>query len=258
MARRINGRVVEENNAPLIPLVKAGGQAVPLPPLTDLHADGMPGGSLHAPATEREAGFMTTGQVRQLGQVLDGVEKLTSSVEKMAEDLAVVSELADLLSKNMDQPDPRLEKVAEASTAALSAAADLAGRVEALELRPELDPGSFATRHHEHPPRPLPTHEHPEAARRHDELVGQLELQRAELDERRAESEAQRAEIEELRTQLNFVRDLAERLNQSKALVPPHGYQGGGRMHEAVNDRLAGFATPEMARRLDVLWRERG
>lgn len=257
MAKRINGRIVEENAAPIVPLVQAGAIPVPLPPLSDLHADGMPGGSLHAPASEDAAGFMTAGHVKKLSQLLEEVGRLQVAIGNLTEDLAVMNEMADLLSDAAEEPDPKLAQAIDAATAAVSSAADLAGRVEQLELRPEVDPDQLAPRHHEHPPQPLPNHEHPEAARRHAELTEQLELQRAELEERRAESEAQRAEVDGLKEQLAFVRDMAERLNQSKALTPEHGYQGGGRTHAPVNDRLAGFATPEMVRRLDVLWGER-
>lgn len=127
-------------------------------------------------------------------------------------------------------------------------------RMHRVENRPILDPNAYAKKGHSHPPTPLQAHTHPEIA----EVRAVAESVESEVESKLSDIlrrlEACEVENKKLRSELNFTRDLLDRTIAAKERFQDHGHQGGGRLHSQVNDRLAGFATPEMFRKIETLW----
>jgi hypothetical protein len=245
--KRINGVSPSEIRG-AVPMVKIGekGKAVPLPPLDQLHGLDMPGGVLHRTATVHDAGFMSAEQVKLLLQL---ASELASRPKMEPSEFAKADHEHPKVV-----PEHRHSDIVEQLAKLMVFAQDLHGRVEVVANRPIVDPSAFARIGHDHPPKPLQKHEHPELK----DLVLKLEAEVRSEREARLEAEAMVAQLEKsiakLSKDIDFVRDLAERAAEAKNRTSEHGHQGGGRHHEAVNDRLAGFMTPEHLRKLEMLW----
>jgi len=249
MSKRLNGRKIVDEVPPIVPLVEAGGRPVPLPPLDQLHADGMPGGSLHRSASDKDAGFMTPEHVNRLERVEKELEKRPPFKE------------GDFAPFDHEHPPVLPEHghpVLSDHIGGVKKELDsLQSLVRALESRTAFDPSQWAKKDHSHAPSPLPPHEHPQ----YEELVG---ASNDRIDELRVEQQRTVEEVQELSgkietliRELEFVRNLAEKAIESKTRRQEHGHLGGGALHELANDRLAGFLSVENLRRLELLWNER-
>jgi hypothetical protein len=225
--------------------VEAGGKPVPLPPLPELHADDLPGGSLHRKATDKDHGFMSRDHVRRLDLVEVEIERRP------------VFDPEAYALKDHEHPGP---PNAHGHPELRSGIEDLKGtvgpiirRLEAVESRPRIDPSSFAKKEHDHPPPKLQPHDHPslvamiedsvKASERLVELISGLQQELGDL----------KKENGDLREEIVFTRELAEKAIEAKQKPREHGSMGGGRLHDTVNDRLAGFMSPQHLRWLETL-----
>lgn len=256
MPARQNGRNLKEH-PPVVPLVEAGGVPVPLPPLSDLHADGLPGGSLHATVSDSSAGFMTPDQAKRLAALDQQMAHATGAIDTILRDLGAIGEGLANMTSVLSRPNPDLVRLKESIESTIPVLGTIESRLKTLENRPVIDAEVFAKKEHSHPPHPLPAHTH----RDHEEQIKKL---MGVLDDHLKLFEAQKKVIEILEGKLRenaeavkFARDLAEKAIESKTKTQEHGRMGGGRLHEAVTDRLAGFMTPELLRRVNILWESR-
>ena len=253
MPARLDGRHPNTLRPALGVLADEDGKPIPLPPLSELHADGLPGGSLHREVTEDEAGFMAPRHLQALEDavsrpVLDpgayspvnhrhvSLETATAALGSLQERLVAVSEQLASLAEQTKGHSLTINSIAN---------------------RAVFNPDAFAAVSHDHPPHPLPAHGHPE-------ISIEVEAAKEEVETTRGAIAALTRPLTELGTlvaklqkDLEFTRDLAE-----KAIEQPpreqHGHLKGGRLHEACSERLAGFMTPQMLRMLQILWDERG
>lgn len=217
-----------------------------MPPLPELHADGLPGGSLHRTATNKDHGFMSRDHVSRL-------EKLEVEVDRRP-----VMDPEAYALKDHDHPGPPNAHEHPELRAGIE---DLKGtvgpivrRLEAVESRPRIDPGSFAPKDHEHPPPKLQPHDHPNLMEKIEQLesdkFGRVLNMISSLVE---EIKALQKENDGLRDEIAFTRELAEKAIEAKQKPREHGSMGGGRLHDTVNDRLAGFMSPQHLRWLETL-----
>lgn len=227
-----NRRRSEESDAPK------------LPPVDTLHGVHMPGGNLHRTATEHDHGFMSLDHVRRLQKLEEEVAKrpvLTADQFAAAahdHPPTLVEHEHDELRDGLESLEGDVEEVEE--------------RVAKLESRPILDPAKFAEAGHSHPPPKLPAHDHPHTHEPVGEGPGFMLPSHVEtIQALESLARAALAEAAELRKELEHVRKIAE---QKLSGRQEHGYLIGGRLHEAVTDRLAGFMVPDQKRQLEILW----
>lgn len=255
MPARQNGR--DPNTHRVVPLVEAGGEAVPLPPLTDLHADGMPGGSLHAEVSKSSNGFMTPSHVAKLEDTAQRAHENSAILREVGLAVQALDGKVGALSKAVDKPDPDIAQIKSKVTDLQSLANSIDAKIKSLDKRPTFDPSLFAVKEHDHPPHPLPAHKHTDLEKHNEELRKVLDDHLKLIDVQAKAMALLEGKLKQTEEDLKFVRDLAEKAIESKSKTQEHGRMGGGRLHDSVSDRLAGFMTPELLRRLNILWDSR-
>lgn len=221
-----------------------------LPPVDELHGVNMPGGALHRAATEDDAGFMAASHVRRLREAEEAIAKRpVLSADMFAP--AAHKHVPELVPH--DHPD--LLKRVKALEEELG---QLQSRVSFLERRPVLQAEDFAPADHTHAPHPLPPHDHPHEHDLVDPKTGDPGLMSAEdkrkIDGADAAIRDVVGHMQRLAEEVAFVRRIAEEKPDAKR---EHGTLIGGRLHESVSNKLAGFMTPEQKRMLDTLWADR-
>lgn len=242
---------VRMNGTPLKPfapiMVKEGedGVAIPLPPPAELHGTRLPGGDLHAQATEHTAGFMGAEHLRRLISLENAIAELRD----------------ELAPKDHTHPKPPLEPHSHKELSdrldALEGSFRALNRhlTDELDRRPMIDTSRFALADHVHKPQPIPRHEHPHE---HD-LVGtepglMSPSHLKALQDLQALVKEQAQTIERLSQGQRHIRTLLDDQPEKPMPKYEHGRLPGGGLHACVSERQAGFVSPQLYGRIQKMW----